>query len=141
MSRQVKSSAARTQAGRASRAGGARPVGFQNVTQARQQRMAVLRHPGTITGVSLRLRSVIVRQVLGLVLLLGRAASSKQMQLLVLWHKPLSCGEPTEPIERGGPGHVRRLNPVASQRPASPPSPHFGHHPAPASPPQTPNVR
>jgi len=80
---------------------------------------------------------VIVPQVLGLVLLLGRAASSKQVQLLVLWHKSLSCGEPTEPIERGGSGHVRRLNPVASQRPASPPSPQFGHHPAPASPPQT----
>jgi hypothetical protein len=42
---------------------------------------------GTITVVSLRLLYLIFRQVLGLVLLLGRTSSSKEMELLVLRHE------------------------------------------------------
>jgi putative transposase len=46
-----------------------------------------LRCSGTITVVSLRLLYLIFRQVLGLVLLLGRTSSSKEVELLVLRHE------------------------------------------------------
>jgi hypothetical protein len=46
-----------------------------------------LRCSGTITAVSLRLLYLIFRQVLGLVLLLGRSSSTKDVELLVLRHE------------------------------------------------------
>ena len=46
-----------------------------------------LRCSGTITAVSLRLLYLIFRQVLGLVLLLGRTSCSKEVELLVLRHE------------------------------------------------------
>ena len=46
-----------------------------------------LRCSGTITVVSLRLLYLIFRQVLGLVLLLGRTSSSKEVEVLVLRHE------------------------------------------------------
>jgi transposase InsO family protein len=47
----------------------------------------VRRRSGTITAVSLRLSYLIFRQVLGLILLLGRSSSSKNVELLVLRHE------------------------------------------------------
>jgi hypothetical protein len=46
-----------------------------------------LRRSGTITVVSLRLLYLIFRQVLGLVLLLGRTCPSKEVEVLVLRHE------------------------------------------------------
>jgi putative transposase len=46
-----------------------------------------LRRSGTITVVSLRLLYLIFLQVLGLVLLLGRTSSSKEVEVLVLRHE------------------------------------------------------
>jgi putative transposase len=46
----------------------------------------VLRCSGTITAVSLRLSYRIFRQVLGLILLLSRSSSTKNVELLVLRH-------------------------------------------------------
>ena len=46
-----------------------------------------LRCSGTITAVSLRLSYLIFRQVLGLILLLGRSSSTKDVELLVLRHE------------------------------------------------------
>jgi len=46
-----------------------------------------LRSSGTITAVSLRLSYLIFRQVLGLILLLGRSSSTKDVELLVLRHE------------------------------------------------------
>jgi putative transposase len=45
------------------------------------------RWPGMIAAVSLRLLYLIFQQVLGLVLLLGRTASTKDVELLVLRHE------------------------------------------------------
>jgi putative transposase len=46
-----------------------------------------LRCSGTITAMSLRLSYLIFRQVLGLILLLGRSSSTKDVELLVLRHE------------------------------------------------------
>jgi hypothetical protein len=46
-----------------------------------------LRCSGTITAVSLRLLYLILCQVLGLILLLGRPSSTKDVELLVLRHE------------------------------------------------------
>jgi putative transposase len=46
-----------------------------------------LRSSGRITAVSLRLSYLIFRQVLGLILLLGRSSSTKDVELLVLRHE------------------------------------------------------
>jgi hypothetical protein len=46
-----------------------------------------LRRLGMLTAVSLRLLYLIFRQVLGLVLLMGRTASTKDVELLVLRHE------------------------------------------------------
>jgi putative transposase len=46
-----------------------------------------LRCSGRITAVSLRLSYLIFRQVLGLILLLGRSSSNKDIELLVLRHE------------------------------------------------------
>jgi hypothetical protein len=64
------------------------PVGFQNAAHARDQRRSgSLRHSGTITAVSLRLSYLIFQQVLGLILMLGRSSSAKDVELLVLRHE------------------------------------------------------
>jgi hypothetical protein len=53
-------------------------VGFQNVAHLRGPAVSgALGRSGTITVVSLRLLYLIFRQVLGLVLLLGRTSSSE----------------------------------------------------------------
>jgi putative transposase len=46
-----------------------------------------LRRSGTITAVSLRLLYLILCHVLGLILLLGRSSSTKDVELLVLRHE------------------------------------------------------
>jgi hypothetical protein len=46
-----------------------------------------LRPVGMLTAVSLRLLYLIFQQVLGLVLLMGRTASTKDVELLVLRHE------------------------------------------------------
>ena len=46
-----------------------------------------LRHSGTITAVSLRLSYLIFQLVLGLILMLGRSSSTKDVELLVLRHE------------------------------------------------------
>ena len=49
--------------------------------------IGVLRCSGAITAVSLRLSYRIFRQVLGLILLLSRSSSTKNVELLVLRHE------------------------------------------------------
>jgi putative transposase len=63
------------------------PVECQNVTHGRDQQRSALRRSGTITAVSLRLLYLILCQVLGLILLLGRSSSTKEVELLVLRHE------------------------------------------------------
>ena len=46
-----------------------------------------LRYSGTIAAVSLRLSYLIFRQVLGLILMLGRSSSTRDVELLVLRHE------------------------------------------------------
>jgi hypothetical protein len=46
-----------------------------------------VRRPGMIANVSLRLLYLIFRQVLGLILLMGRTSSNKDVELLVLRHE------------------------------------------------------
>jgi hypothetical protein len=62
-------------------------VGFQNsaklLTSGNRRSPAV----GTIPTVSLRLLYPIFQQVLGLILMMGRTASSKDVELLVLRHE------------------------------------------------------
>jgi hypothetical protein len=59
-----------------------------------------------ITGVSLRLLYLIFQQVLGLVLLMGRTASSKDVELLVLRHE-VAVLRRTNPVGfQKRPGHV-----------------------------------
>jgi putative transposase len=60
--------------------------------------------------VSLRLLYLIFRQVLGLVLLVGRPSASKDVELLVLRHEVaiLRRTNPRPAPGLGGPGHVRR---------------------------------
>ena len=47
----------------------------------------MLRYSGKIPAVSLTLLHLILRQVLGLILLLGRSSSAKDVELLVLRHE------------------------------------------------------
>lgn len=49
--------------------------------------ICAIRWSGMIAGVSLRLLYLILQQVLGLIMLLGRTASSKDIELLVLRHE------------------------------------------------------
>ena len=60
-------------------------MGFQNVAHAVSS--GGRRWPGMIAAVSLRLLYLIFQQVLGLVLLLGRTASTKDVELLALRHE------------------------------------------------------
>ena len=57
-----------------------------------------------IAGVTLRLLYLIFQQMLGLVLLTGRAASSKDVELLVLRHEvAVTCAAPTRDHAWTGP--------------------------------------
>jgi putative transposase len=64
-----------------------RPVGFQNSATALSSVIGGRRWSGMIAAMSLRMLYLIFQQVLGLVLLLGRSASSKDVELLVLRHE------------------------------------------------------
>ena len=56
-----------------------------------------------ITDVSLRLLYLIVDRFLSWLMLLGRATSSKEIELLVLRHESLYCAEPTPRPASTGP--------------------------------------
>jgi hypothetical protein len=62
-------------------------VGFQNVVHTSDQRRSAAPWPGMIVAVSLHLLYLIFQQVLGLVLLMGRTSSTKDVELLVLRHE------------------------------------------------------
>ena len=85
---------------------------------------------------SLRLLYLIFRQVLGLVLLLGRTSSTKDVELLVLRHEVavLRRTHPQTTSGVGGPGRVRRARPAAASSAASPSPWSPQHDPALASP-------
>jgi len=80
---------------------------------------------GTITAVSLRLLYLILCQVLGLLLLLGRSSSTNDVELLVLRHRSVRTPphHPETTLGLGGPSRLRRPHPVAAQGPAGPRSP------------------
>jgi hypothetical protein len=92
-----------------------------------------------ITAVTLRLVYVIFQQVLGLVLLTGRAASSKDVELLVPRHEVANLRR-TNPRPRldhawttpgpGRPGRPRRFDPEPADDAARPPPAHPGNGPA-----------
>ena len=88
--------------------------------------------------VSVRLLYLIFLGVLGLVVLLGRTASSKDVELLVLHHEVavLRRTNPTPPPGLGGPGGVCSPQPAAAHGFASPSPGHPGHDPALALPPR-----
>jgi hypothetical protein len=100
------------------------------------------RWSGMIAAVSLRMLYLIFQQVLGLVLLLRRSASSKDVELLVLRHEVAvlrrTHSETTAGL--GRPGGLRRPHPAAADEVARPSPGHPGHHPALASPPRAPEV-
>src|SRR6476620_11486780 len=89
-----------------------------------------------ISAVSLRLLYLIFRHMLGLVLLMGRPSSTKDVELLVLRHEvAVVNGAPNQtPPGVGGPGRVRRPRPVATNAEARSPPGHPGHHPGLAPP-------
>jgi len=76
--------------------GPCQPCGFQNPgTGADQAAIDDVRQPGMIADVSLRMLYLIFRQVLGLILLMGRTSSTKDVELLVLRHEVAVPGAPT----------------------------------------------
>ena len=62
-------------------------MGFQKSASVRDLRRSAFRAAGMIPGVTLRLLYLIFSRVLGWLMLLGRASSSKDVELLV----PLTC--------------------------------------------------
>jgi hypothetical protein len=62
-----------------------------------------LRPSGMITAVSLRLLYLIFIQMLGLILMMGRTTSSKDVELLVLRHESAVSAEPTRHLAWTGP--------------------------------------
>jgi putative transposase len=62
-------------------------VGFQKVASARDLRRSAFRAAGMIPSVTLRLLYLIFSRVLGWLMLLGRASSSKDLELLILRHE------------------------------------------------------
>ena len=63
------------------------PVGSQNVAHAADQRRSGSPTAGMIVAVTLRPLYLIFQQMLGLVLLIRRASSTKDVELLVLRHE------------------------------------------------------
>ena len=63
------------------------PVGFQKSAWARDLRRSAFHAAGMITDVSLRLLYLILDRLLSWLMLLGRATSSKDVELLVLRHE------------------------------------------------------
>jgi len=81
-------------------------------------------------------------QILGLVLLMGRTSSAKDVELLVLRPEVaiLHRTNPTTTHGLGGPGRLRRPHPVAAPSPALPSPDHPEHDPAVAPPPRAQKV-
>jgi len=75
---------------------------------------------GTITAVSLRLLYLILCQVLGLLLLLGRSSSTNDVELLVLRHEVsvLRRTTPRPRLDWADRAVFSRPHPVAAQGPA-----------------------
>jgi hypothetical protein len=65
--------------------------------------MGDVRRSGMIAVVSLSLLYLIFLQVLGLILMVGRRASSKDVELLVLRHEVACSAEPTHGHDWTGP--------------------------------------
>jgi putative transposase len=111
-------------------------VGFQNsaklLTSGNRRSPAV----GTITTVSLRLLYPIFQQALGLILMMGRTASSKDVELLVLRHEVAVPHRTNPPPRLDWPDRavfaalIRRLSDEATGTPPG----HPGHDPALAPP-------
>ena len=89
-----------------------------------------------IAAVSLRLLYLLFQQALGLILLMGRSASAKDVELLVLRHE-VAVLRRTNPRPRMGWADPRRPDPVAAQSTSGPPPGHPEHHPALAPPTRT----
>jgi hypothetical protein len=89
-----------------------------------------------ISAVSFRLLYLIFQQVLGLLLLVGRTSTTKDVELLVLRHEVavLRRIKPQTPSGVGRPGRVRRARPAAAPSPAAASPDHPGHDPALAPP-------
>jgi hypothetical protein len=92
-----------------------------------------------ISTVSLRLLYLIFQQVLGLALLMGRTASTKDVQLLVLRHEVavLRRTNPRPRLDWADRAVFRRPHPAAGPSAAGPSPDHSGHHAALAPPPGT----
>ena len=112
------------------------PVGFQKSASARDLRRSAFRAAGMIPSVTLRLLHLIFSRVLGWVMLLGRASSSKDLELPIVRHE-VAVLRRTNPRPRLDwadralfAALIRRL-PAATAR--SPPG-HPGHGPAVAPP-------
>ncbi len=70
-----------------------------------------------ISAVSLRLLYLVFQHTLGLLLLMSRASSTKDVELLVLRHEVavLRSAKSETTLGLGGPGRLRRPHPVAAQ--------------------------
>ncbi len=100
------------------------PVGFQN-------RHALLpsgdrRRFGMIAAVLLRLLYLIFQQVLGLTLLMGRASSSKDVELLVLRHEGAVLRRAHPRPRLGWTDRAARMSPQLSAHTATLPTPWSG---------------
>ena len=92
---------------------------------------------GMITAVSLRLVYLIFDRFLDWLTLLGRATSSKDIELLVLRHEVavLRRINPRPRLDLGRPSRARRADPTPTDKFARSSPGHPGHGPAVASPP------
>ena len=93
--------------------------------------IGILQRSGMIAVVSMRLLYLIFQHVLGLLLLMGRTASTKDVELLVLRHEVavVRRTNPDTTLGMGGPGRARRPHPAATDEASRPPPGHPGHHP------------
>jgi hypothetical protein len=85
------------------------PVGFQKSASARDLRRSAFRAAGMSPGVTLRLLYLIFSRVLGWLMLLGRASSSKDLELLILRHE-VAVLRRTNPRPRLGVPLARRCH-------------------------------